>query len=134
MPMKVPVTLALRAELHRAQIQHHTERLALFVLGLGDEGDLPAWALACELAPDRVPHTLSDAAFTTLVGAVSLPHLVNTLHRAGERELSAALRSSDARSVPVVLLRDVERIVKALHDVESEEAELLLHARPAGSA
>jgi hypothetical protein len=132
--MNVSVALALRAELSRARAHQTCERLALFVLGLTDEGDLPAWELASELAPERVAAAAGEPACTMLVGAVSLRRLASTLHRAGERELSAALRSSDARGVPVVLVQDVVRIVKPLDVVEAEEAESMLYMRPIGSA
>ena len=61
-----------------------------------------------------------------------LPTLADTLQRAGERELSAALRSSADGGVPVVLLRDVVRMVKWLDEVEADEVELLLRGAPAG--
>lgn len=132
--MRVPVITALRAELSRARSQSTEERVALFVLGLADEGDLPAWALACELAPERARRSMDDPTCTMLVGAAPLPRLAHTLHRAGERELSAALRSSDAANVPVVWLDDVVRTVTALSAVEAEEIEALIHETPAGRA
>lgn len=132
--MKVPVTSALRAELSRARAVTKEDRLALFVLGLSDEGDLPAWELASELLPDHLPPPGSDPCETLLIGAVPVPRLVNTLFKAGERDLSAALRASAAESVPVVLVRDVLRVVTALDDVEAEEAESLLAGAPAGYA
>lgn len=67
------------------------------------------------------------------IGAAPLSRLAHTLSRAGERELSAALRASSS-SVPVVLLRDVVRVVTALEAVEAEEAEALLAEAPLGSA
>lgn len=130
--MRISVTRALRAELSRARSQPCPEPLALFVLGLGDDGDISAWALAYELAPERLRGLAIDPLL--VVGAVSLPMLANTLQRAGERELSAALRSSAEGSVPVVLLRDVVRMVKGLDDVEADEVELLLRGAPAGQA
>lgn len=132
--MRVPVALALRAELRRARSQTSLDPLALFVVGLGDDSDLPAWALACELAPERIRSSRADPAGALVVGAVSRSRLIATLHRAGERDLSAKLSSCDTSSVPVLLLRDVIRVVTVLHQVESQEAEAMLHQRPLGSA
>jgi hypothetical protein len=132
--MKVPVTSALRAELSRARASIPEDRLALFVLGLTDEGDLPAWELATQLLPDNVPPPGAAPCQTLLIGAAPLPRLVHTLFRAGERELSAALRASSPGSVPVVLVQDVVRVVTALDAVEADEADLLLFEAPAGHA
>ena len=132
--MKVPVTSALRAELSRARAAPTDERLALFILSLGDEGDLPAWALASALLPGNSPPPGSDPHQTLFIGTAPLPKLVRTLFQAGERELSAALRASPPASVPVVLVQDVVRIVTALDVVEAEEAESLLSEAPAGHA
>lgn len=128
--MKVAFTSALRAELCRARSFIPEDRLALFILGLGDEGDLPAWELATELLPDNVPPPGSDPYQTLLIGAAPLPRLAHTLFRAGERELSAALCAAAPGSIPVVLVNDVLRVVTALDTVEAEEAESLL-AEPA---
>lgn len=132
--MRVPYSLALRAELSRARSTQPADRVALFVLRLTDEGDLPAWALACELAPERAKRSMTDPTCKMLVGAASLPRLAHTLHRAGERELSAALASSAASDVPVVLLDDVVRTVTGLRAVEDEEIASLLRGAPAGVA
>ncbi len=108
--------------------------MALFVLSLDDEGDLPAWALACELAPDRAKKSMTDPSCTMLIGAAPLRDLARTLHRAGERELSAALASSStAADTPVVLLDDVVRMVTGLRAFEDEEIESLLREGPPGS-
>lgn len=133
--MRVPFSTALRAELRRARDVPHEEPVALFVLSLDDEGDLPAWALACELAPDRAKKSMTDPSCTMLIGAAPLRDLARTLQRAGERELSAALASSSSSSdTPVVLLNDVVRIVTGLHAFEEEEIESLLRESPAGRA
>ncbi len=141
--MRVAFTTALRAELFRAQELSKTtktnpkaqvERLALFILSLTDEGDLPAWALACELAPDRVSRSLNDPACKMLVGAAPLKKLASTLARAGERELSMELSSSRTDEIPVVLLNDVVRIVTPLETFEAEEIDELLREAPFGNA
>lgn len=123
--MRFPVTSALRAELRRARASASEDRLALFVLGLGDEGDLPAWEVASELMPEDAPAPGEEPSRTLLIGAAPLAKLVHTLSRAGELELSAALHASPS-SVPVLLLQDVVRVVTALDAVEAEEAEALL--------
>lgn len=130
--MRVPFTSALRAELSRARVNQPQAPIALFVLGLADDGDLPAQEMAAALAPDRAGQAASLR--TMLVGAAPLRELVLTLLRAGERDLSVALCSSDAAAVPVVMLQDVVRAVKPLREVEAEEAESLLGAAPAGRA
>lgn len=132
--MKVPVSTALRAELSRARATISNDPVALFVVCLGDEGDLPAWELAAALLPERFRAEDVHPPGTVVVGAAPLQKLVRTLQRAGERELSAALRKSNAAGVPVVTLHDVIRKVQALRDVEAEEAELMLAERPKGSA
>lgn len=131
--MRVPVTTALRAELSRAREKELEGPLALFILDLQDDGDLPAWELAAVLAPERMALSPTDP-HPLVLGAAPLQTLARTLQRAGEGELSAALRASGADSVPVLLLHDVVRLVKALRDVESEEADYLLHEAPIGSA
>lgn len=131
--MRVPVTSALRAELTRARATAREGRLALFVVGLSDEGDLPAWEVASELLPAADLPCSPDSFRALRIGAAPLSRLVHALLRAGERELSAALRASSS-SVPVVLLRDVVRVVTALEAVEAEEAEALLAEAPIGSA
>ena len=129
--MRFPVTTALRAELERARGSILKGQLALFVLGLSDEGDLPAWELAAALAPDRIH---PGSAFTMLIGAAPVGDLARTLQSAGERELSAALRSSVKQCVPVVLVEDDVRIVKTLEELEDEEAESLIYEHPVGHA
>ena len=131
--MRVPVTTALRAELSRAREKELEGPLALFILDLQDDGDLPAWELAAVLAPERMALSPADP-HPLVLGAAPLQTLARTLQRAGEGELSAALRASGADSVPVLFLHDVVRLVKALRDVESEEADDLLHEAPIGSA
>ncbi len=132
--MRVPVTTALRAELSRAREKELEGPLALFILDLADEGDLPAWELAAVLAPERIARLAPDTLPSMVLGAAPLAKLARTLQRAGERELSVALCKSEGRGVPVVLLHDVVRMVKILRDVEREEAEFLLHEKPAGQA
>lgn len=134
--MRVPFSTALRAELRRARDVQPEGPVALFVLSLDDEGDLPAWALACELAPDRAKKSMTDPSCTMLIGAAPLRDLARTLQRAGERELSAALSSSSSSTgdIPVVLLNDVVRMVTGLQVFEDEEIESLLRERPAGKA
>lgn len=129
--MRVSVASALRAELSRARERQPEEPLALFVLGLTDQGDLPAWEMANALVPERVAGAPQRP---MIVGVASLPKLVVTLFRAGELELSVALRDSNADGVPVVLLRDQLRAVKALREVEAEEVESLLRTPPVGFA
>jgi hypothetical protein len=132
--MRVSVTSVLRAELARARAGAAEAHLALFVLGLGDDGDLPARALASELVPGHTPPSGTDPEQMLLIGSAPVPALVHTLFRAGERELSAALRASSGASVPVVLVRDVVRLVTVLDDVEAQEADVLLAGSPAGDA
>lgn len=132
--MNVPVSLALRAELTRAQTHRGSERLALFVVGLGDEGDFPAWALASALAPGRFSSGSTQSSCAMVVGAVPLLSLIRTLHHAGERDLSAELCASASDGIPVLLMQDVLRTVTALHDVEALEAEAMLHQQPLGCA
>lgn len=131
--MRVPVSTALRAELSRAREKELDGPLALFILDLHDDGDLPAWELAAVLAPERLAAAPPDEP-PVVVGAVPLLKLARTLQRAGERELSAALRASNPSTVPVVLLHDVVRMVKALREVENEEADYFLREMPIGSA
>lgn len=131
--MNIPVTSALRAELSRARVSEGEGRVALFVLALTDEGDLPAWEVASDLWPDTDPPLGADPQRTLLIGAAPLRTLAGSLLRAGERELSAALRASSS-SVPVLLLQDVVRVVTELDQVEAEEAERLLAQPPAGDA
>lgn len=131
--MRVPVTTALRAELTRAREQELEGPLALFILDLHDDGDLPAWELAAVLAPERLALCPTNAP-SVVLGAAPLLKLARTLQRAGERELSAALRASDVGSVPVLFLHDVVRMVKALREVESEEADFFLREAPIGTA
>ena len=130
--MRVSFISALRAELSRARTREPDGPICLFVLGLTDDGDFPAWEMAAALAPDRAFAT--SPLHTLVVGAAPLPQLVLTLFRAGERELSNVLRSADAGAVQVVVLKDAVREVKTLRDVEAEEAEHLLRAAPAGRA
>lgn len=130
--MRVSFTSALRAELSRARTRQPDGPIGLFVLSLTDDGDFPAWEMAAALAPERAFG--ASPLRTMIVGAAPLTQLVLMLFRAGERELSDVLRSADADAVPVVVLKDALRVVKALRDVEAEEAECLLRGAPAGRA
>lgn len=132
--MRVPFTTALRAELSRAREKELEGPLALFILDLADEGDLPAWEMAAVLAPERMAQLPHDVLPSMVLGAAPLAMLARTLQRAGEGELSVALRRFAGKGVPVVLLHDVVRMVKVLRDVESEEAEFLLHEKAIGEA
>ncbi|MFO0589230.1 MAG: hypothetical protein U0441_16960 [Polyangiaceae bacterium] len=132
--MRVPVTTALRAELSRAREKELEGPLALFILDLEDEGDLPAWEMAAALVPERMAHSSAEDHPSLVLGAAPIAQLSRTLARAGERELSAELLRRRNAGVPVVLLHDVVRMVKVLREVEREEAEFLLRERPAGQA
>jgi hypothetical protein len=132
--MRVPITTALRAELSRAREKQGEAPLALFLLGLGDEGDLPAWALAVTLAPERIGALPPPAAGLLIAGAAPLADLARTLQKVGERELSDALRRARFADVPVVLVHDVVRVVKPLEELEFQEAEMIVDQKPAGSA
>ena len=132
--MRVPVTTALHAELSRAREKELEGPLALFILDLEDEGDLPAWEMAAALAPERIAQSTPEEHPSLVLGAAPIAKLARTLRRAGERELSVELERRRGAGVPVVLLHDVVRMVKVLREVEREEADFLLREMPAAQA